>query len=431
MKILLSTFCCNPEKGSEPAVGWNWLRELAKENEVWVMFYDEELPAVMRGVAQLAYKSNIHLCPIGVPSIVRKRFYMQRYEAWNFLAYQKAKKLCREVEFSVVHQLTIGAWWNCGYLWRLKVPFVFGPVSGDLHTPKALYRFLKPVDRVKQSIRSASIRLAFRCWPRSRKAIKKAALVIASTPESQRNITRLRKTGPTTLMFAGGVDPDAFTPIAADQLAGSQLRIIFSGLLIPRKNLGLVLEALRQLPPNVDWRLRVVGDGPERANWESQARSFGVADRIEFLGSVPLAKMLELYKWANAFVFPSSRDSNATVVMEAMVYGLPIVALKIPGNELLLNEESALLVDVQHPDQVVQDFASMLEMLAANPALRQRLGAAARARFVREFGWGPRMKKVHEWYAAALKEPTSFGNDATLTTSPDARWRSSEETYQH
>lgn len=408
MKILLSAFACNPEQGSEPAVGWNWLKELSKENEVWVLFYDRELPALARGVGQLAQNSNIHLCPIGVPGLLRKRFYMQRYEVWNFLAYRYARKLCKNVQFALVHQLTIGAFWNCGYLWRLPVPFVFGPMSGDLHTPKAVYPFISQVDRFKQRIRSASIELVWNFWPRSRKAIRKAALVIASTPATKKRVDQLRKTQPTAVTCAGGVDVHSFQPVFAGQLKDKQLRMIFSGLLIPRKNLGLLLESLRRLPDHIDWRLRIVGDGPERSRWESEVRKSGFAGRIEFLGAVPHSEMLQLYKWANAFMFPSSRDSNATVVMEAMAYGLPIVALRIPGNALLLDDKVALIVDVDSPDQVVRDFAAAIELLYAKPLLRQQLGTLARAKLIREFGWDRRVRSLHDWYRAALRQYDFF-----------------------
>ncbi len=67
MKIVLSAYSCHPNRGSEPGVGWNWLSELSKNNEIYCLFYagENQKDAVLKGVELLPQKYNIHLYPIG------------------------------------------------------------------------------------------------------------------------------------------------------------------------------------------------------------------------------------------------------------------------------------------------------------------------------------------------------------------------------
>lgn len=46
MKILLSAYACEPNKGSEPGVGWGWATELAKHHQVWVLTRDNNQPVI-------------------------------------------------------------------------------------------------------------------------------------------------------------------------------------------------------------------------------------------------------------------------------------------------------------------------------------------------------------------------------------------------
>ncbi len=63
LKILLSAFACNPNKGSEEGIGWNWLKELSKEREVYVLIccFLGQKKAVRAAVEQLSYRENTHL----------------------------------------------------------------------------------------------------------------------------------------------------------------------------------------------------------------------------------------------------------------------------------------------------------------------------------------------------------------------------------
>ena len=104
--------------------------------------------------------------------------------------------------------------------------------------------------------------------------------------------------------------------------------LISVGHLIERKAHDLVIEALPHLP---DFRLMIVGDGPEEAKLRALAARLGVAARVDFLGRRPHEELPGLYAAADALVLASSREGWANVLLEAMACGTPVVASNVWG----------------------------------------------------------------------------------------------------
>jgi len=118
MNIILSSYGCHPNRGSESGVGWNWLFELSKYNKVWVIFYkgQGQYEAVSKAVDILPQKENIHLVPLDVSFLFRiKKLFRLRYEIWQIKAYFNAKKIIRLNKIDLIHQVTIASWWFTGY----------------------------------------------------------------------------------------------------------------------------------------------------------------------------------------------------------------------------------------------------------------------------------------------------------------------------
>jgi glycosyltransferase involved in cell wall biosynthesis len=132
---------------------------------------------------------------------------------------------------------------------------------------------------------------------------------------------------------------------------------------------------LENAPPSVE----VIGDGPLRQRLQDHASNLGLT-RVQFSGNVPdVARRLARH---SIFVLLSDHEGLPMSIIEAMRAGMAVVASRLPGiEELVTHEESALLV-ANDPHEV----ADALERLLRDPALRSRIGAAARARYEHEFG---------------------------------------------
>jgi glycosyltransferase involved in cell wall biosynthesis len=133
-----------------------------------------------------------------------------------------------------------------------------------------------------------------------------------------------------------------------------------------------LLRAFRKLSDThaeVNARLVIVGDGPERGQLEDAASSLGIGDRVVFTGQV---KNVEVYYGAaDVLVNPSHSEGSPYVLLEAMAAGLPIVATAVGGvPELFENNETALLVPASDPRAMADAIARLLngEKLAAQLA---------------------------------------------------------------
>lgn len=194
-----------------------------------------------------------------------------------------------------------------------------------------------------------------------------------------------------------GVDTEAFAPgVRAGEAAEmravlgiSHERLVaaFVGGEWERKGLG---AAMRALALASEWDLVVAGDG-DQERYRELAGSLGVSERVHWLGvtrDVPL-----VYQLADALVFPSRYEAFPLVTLEAAASGLPILATPVSGvRELVQDGEGGFLIS-QEPDVI----AERLRALGGDPALRMRMGAAAREA-VLAFSWERMVAAHHELY---------------------------------
>ena len=141
--------------------------------------------------------------------------------------------------------------------------------------------------------------------------------------------------------------------------------------------LRVLAESARTVP---DLTALIVGDGPYRHELEQEASALGLGSRARFVGQIENDATAGYHNAADLFLFPSLRlEGVPYVVLEAMASGLPIVAAS-SGNlpEVLGDGQCGRLVT---PGQV-EEFSRAVEELARDPALREKLGRAARQRAV-------------------------------------------------
>lgn len=157
--------------------------------------------------------------------------------------------------------------------------------------------------------------------------------------------------------------------------------VCFVGRLDPQKGLGDLLHAVHELHRReILCQLVLVGQGPQRAELEALARSLGIAEWVHFLGW--RADAPAVMAACEVFVMPSLWEGMPNAVMEAMALGRCVVATAVEGtSELIVDGESGLLVPPQAPHLLMHALADAL----AEPALRDRLGRAARRRIAAHF----------------------------------------------
>ena len=144
--------------------------------------------------------------------------------------------------------------------------------------------------------------------------------------------------------------------------------------------------------------LIIAGDGPELDSLKSLARELGIAGQVTFPGRADHAAVVRYMKGCALFVLSSRADEGLPVVCaEAMGAGCAIVATRSGGApEAVLDGQTGLLVDREN----VEQLAAAMQRMIADPALRERLAAAGKARAA-EFAWPKITQQYLDAYAAA------------------------------
>ncbi len=170
--------------------------------------------------------------------------------------------------------------------------------------------------------------------------------------------------------------------------AGDPVRLLTVGRAVEKKGLDTLVDALAALPDDVHWRWTQIGGGVLSDKLRAQVERYGLQDRVELTGSQPQASILQAYRDSDLFVLPcriasdGDRDGLPNVLVEAQSQGLACISSPISGIvELVEDGENGLLTPPGEP----QTLREALQSLIADPARRDRMGAAGAAKVVRDF----------------------------------------------
>lgn len=423
LNVLIVASMCNPERGSEPGLGWNWSSAIARHHDVTVITseYQGNRDAITRALAadaELASSMRFEFIPwfeqtlpawqLNVVTFFQPLYYVA-YKAWMRQARAVALRLVAEGRrFDVTHQLTMIGFREPGYLWELPIPFVWGPVGGTQNVPWALLPALGPVEAVRHAARNCINEWQKRFHRRSRIAFQTATSVIAVSSDTQAELRTIHRVESSVIAAAMG-DPDHPQRRVRAPHPGP-LRFVFTGLHLSRKGLPFALRALARLPRDLDWTFDVLGAGPLSLKWQRIARRLGLADRVTFHGHVPRDSLLRILDDADVYVFPSLLEGWPAAITEALNMGLPIVTTALHGMRDMVNDGCGRVVAAETVSGLIAGFAGAFEELIRNPTTVAELSRGALRR-AEELGPDVQVPLILETYDAAIAASGADGGD--------------------
>lgn len=225
------------------------------------------------------------------------------------------RRRLRSIELVHAHSAFVTGWIGAAHARRHNVPLVF-----TYHTRLDAYAHYAPFDRAMTE--RAMIEL-------TRRYANAADAVIVPTEAMQRRLRDIGVEAPIAVV-PSAIDVERFAAGRRSEAVRAQLGAApdeLLALVVSRlgveKNVELALDAAAKAE---GLRLAVVGDGPHREALEAYAERTGIAGRVRFVGSVERERLPDIYASADAFVFPSTSETQGLVLAEALAAGLPIVA---------------------------------------------------------------------------------------------------------
>lgn len=161
--------------------------------------------------------------------------------------------------------------------------------------------------------------------------------------------------------------------ISPARVEAAALSIIYTGRLIPRKRVDLLLRAFAESSGSSDTRLTIAGDGPMREALEVLAVELGVQDRVVFTGELNHDGVCDELGKAAVFVLPSDSEGMSNSLLEAMAHGLAVIVADIEANREVVEQGTSGLLFRDRPS-----LSGHLDAVIRDAALRARLGGNAR-----------------------------------------------------
>jgi glycosyltransferase involved in cell wall biosynthesis len=403
MKILLSAHSCDPNEGSETAVGWNWMRSLANQgHDICVLtrpYHQKAIEAAVNttglSVRFVYYDLPAWLYrwkawPIG--NITLTFLWWSCYLLWQVGAYRRARRLHQTKPFDMVHHVTMAAFRAPSFMGGLGIPFIFGPVGGGEAAPRPLRRSFNRSGYIFELLRDLS-NLIVKFDPLMQFTFSKATLIACTTPETMRNIPR-RYHKKCTVLQAIGIEA---LPEIEPSCGDSPVTFLFIGRLLYWKGLQFALRALPEvLRLYPETRLKVIGKGRDAEWLKTVAKESGVANSVEWIPRIPYSEIADQYRHKLGFVFPSLRDSGGMVLLESMACGLPVICLKLGGPGVLVNQDCGIVIDADKvgEEEIQKALADAMIKFIENPELRRTMAINGMAR-VRRFGWASAARELY------------------------------------
>ncbi len=209
-----------------------------------------------------------------------------------------------------------------------------------------------------------------------------------------------RAYGRSPTVISNGIALNGRPPLADRK--GSTPRLIFVGRLNPQKNLDYIIPVLSGLR-DLTWEFDIVGDGEERPKLEQGLAQSGLTGRVRFHGWVPRQAVDQLLSEADIFLLPSKVEGLSVAVLEALKFGLAVVASDLPTlHDTVTDGVSGWLLPLENPGAWIIKLRDLL----TNPN---------RLRQIREASWSAAEKfdleRITDGYEEALRA-AAFGRPA-------------------
>ncbi|MCY4726946.1 glycosyltransferase family 4 protein [Nocardioides sp. STR2] len=327
-----------------------------------------------------------------------------RFERFNSLLqpgyplfYVRARRwikaeLAKGTHFDIAHQVVPVAMRYPSPASGVGVPMVIGPVGGGLDSPPA-FTLEEGATPWYQRLRSLD-QWRFKRDPLLRRTYEQADCVVGIAPYVNQlladlHLQRLETMSETAVR--------RLPPLVDRSGRTGATRLLWVGRVIRTKGLRDVIRSLSLLR-DLDVRLDVIGDGNDRAACEALVRELALDGVVVFHGSLPRREVDAFYDAADIFVFPSYREPGGNVALEAMASGLPVIVCERGGPGANVNEDCAITLAANNPDQLARDCAAALRLLSTDRQLRLRMGAAGRQLVEDTHLWDHRVKKMLDLY---------------------------------
>lgn len=409
MKILLCAYACEPNRGSEPGIGWKWGYNLAlyTTHEVYVLTRLNNQNKIEAYRQYNKTPSNLHFLYYDLPSpiVFLKHHGLPiniYYALWLYGAGNLAYKLHKKHHFDVAHHLTFGVFRDPSFLYRLKIPYMIGPVGGGETTPQKLYSIFTLTPLFKEALRIITNRLSF-YNPYLIKSYNKASIILCKTLETKSILKKWSYKS--YLQLELGINEELLNN---NNLMHERKDIfLFVGRFVQWKGIELVLSSFANYVHKFNNKsiLLFIGKGKGIKYIESFINKNRISQNVEIIPWIEQNKLKEYYLTSKALLFPSLHDSSGNVVLEALSHGLPVISLDCGGPSAILGQKlkSMTVNSNKSKEEIINEITFKMHQLTSDNFFFQTIQKLSIER-AKDFSWNKVINHTYDLFFSSLKK---------------------------
>ena len=430
LNLLIDAYAVSPSWGSEPGMGWNWVCNLAKFCNLYIITEGEwqkeiecAITAAISGRMdkevnptglQKEQAERMHFYYLNVTPEIRKMCWNQGtwmfykyYAEWELRVLDEAKRIIQElknkgIQIDLVHKLNMIGYREPGYLWKISDrPFVWGPVGGYGGVPIAYLRDADIRTKVLENLKNVINYFMFRLHPRVRKAMKQADAIVGAYKETYEAIRKVYREDAVLINETGAFVDSSSSVHSSDQ---GEFRLLWVGKYDLRKQLSIAIRTMELLKDKKNIHLYVAGTGypADVALYTKMVEEKGLKENVHLMGLVPNLKTREMMKEMDLFFFTSIHDATSTVVPEAISAGLPVVCHDTRGFGVIVDNQIGRKIKVTSPETSAIEFAKVIRSLESNRDEVRRLSKGCLVK-QKEISWETNAQKMVAQYEKAIQ----------------------------
>ena len=400
----MSAYACEPGKGSEPEIGWQWALQMARFHDLTVLTRANNQTAIERGLDALRGRQPLPKFFYHDESRfllgIKRRFRATKlyYLFWQCSAWEIVARLHATHHFDLLHHITLGACRYPAAIWGHGVPCIWGPIGGIECIPIPLLPWSHPQSLLLESCRNVHNFMqasSFHILPRRARA---STIILATTPEMRAAFRCHRFDA--QVISAVGISALDLPFKSRSSPHNDSVKLLYVGNVIALKGIDLALHALAKSRTSASFTL--FGDGNCLPGLRRLAQRLGLEDRVDFRGRVPRQQLLDVYYEFDVFVFPSLHDTGGYAVLEAMFNQLPVICLDCGGPALMVGEGCGIKVRLGGRSNVIHGLAEAIGYYAQDRSRIRPDGLRAREFILQQYDWGAKGEQMNGIYRRAV-----------------------------
>ncbi len=396
IRIFVSSYACEPERGSEIGVGWHWVLEMNKYFELWVLTRKANQLTIEPWLKEHPQEYEIHFIYYDTPYWMR--FYKKGmrgvrlyYCIWQQMTNKIVKKNMESEQIDIFHLLTYGnALWPFSSYGQTKF-CIIGPTGGVDSIPWDYVKHYslrwKLIEGIRRfMVKTLTFNYTFRKQMRNANLILcKSNSIFYAIPQKYRYKAVL------------------FTDVAVEQknadkflktdFHDSKVRFIIVGKLDAWRGFDLLIEAMdKAVKHNKNLHLDIIGGGAEADNLRRMIEKRALSAYIQMTGVVCMNDYYQKMADCDVVVNPCLKEGAVTTSFDSMSFKKPLICIDTGGYTRYFDNNCAIVIPQGRRDEVILQLSNAILRLT-DADERKRLANEAHRRGL-SYTWEDKGKAI-------------------------------------